>query len=115
MSSTPATDELLGTILALVDVELPEGDGQGSAPGYVIKVLRESQDFWEDEKRDLIDPIWLEYLKLGDDWPPGSPRSGADPPGCRSGRSLTALSRARPSCRFPMNCPSSRFMLMCGE
>ncbi|MEH1130518.1 hypothetical protein [Micromonospora sp. CPCC 206061] len=26
-----------------------------------------SHDFWEDEKRDLIDPVWAEYLKHSDD------------------------------------------------
>ncbi len=67
MSSAPGAEELLGKILALVDVELPLGDGQDSTPRYMIMFLRESQDFWDDEERDLIDSVWAEYLGHSDD------------------------------------------------
>ncbi len=56
-----STDELVAKIRALADAEIPADDGPGATPGYAITILRESQDFWEDEERDLIDPITLEY------------------------------------------------------
>ena len=67
MGSEPGTDELVGEIFALVDVELPVRTGRISTPGYVIIFLRKSQDFWAAEERDLIDPIWTEYLKDSDE------------------------------------------------
>ncbi|MBM2622988.1 hypothetical protein JIG36_46560 [Actinoplanes sp. LDG1-06] len=33
----------------------------------MILFLRESQDFWDDDQRDLIDPICVEYLAHGAD------------------------------------------------
>jgi hypothetical protein len=60
-------DDPLGTILALVDVALPPTHRDGSPLGYVLQVLRKSRDFWDDDERDLIDPIWAEYEKQCDE------------------------------------------------
>ncbi|MFI1995157.1 hypothetical protein [Actinoplanes sp. NPDC020271] len=59
MSSAAEIQELVDKIRALAAAELPSG--------HVVAFLRESQEFWEPEERELIEPIGTEYQAQSDE------------------------------------------------